>query len=379
MTSNGDTVFTTVDVRGHLLPGMWQYLLPEGVQWLALPRELPADCDRCPMVARGEFAADCQCCTCYPQIPNFLVGLALKDPVSRPAMRRVVEAGGALPREMVAPPAVFARSVRLVSSGRFGQQRDPICPFFDGRTTHCAVYPYRNSVCSTFSCHHDHGETGEAFWERLQQLVGHLEQQIAQWAMDRLGFDHDRYVDILSGLADRVGACSDPDTGLWSEDARCALWGEHLGSEVAFFERCAELVLAHRGDLYDIACDTPLRQPVAFERAVRDGLPADLRDHVPAVAEHDLAAEPIPSLNYKLELAGRSLWQLPFGEGTWVLASGVDLAAFDEPERSALGLFASPRAVDGDLLDCAKIASLTHPRESLAVWLRRGVLVRERC
>lgn len=390
-----------LELGGHRFPGLWRDELPEDFPWLAPPRERLATCDDCHMVAVGEYAAGCQCCTYYPQIANYMVGLALKDPASREAMLEQIEAGGALPRELVGPPGRYRRSIALYARGRFGLERDAICPFFEDSTTHCRIYPYRNSVCSTFICTHDHGEAGEYYWERLQQLVANVEQAIAQWVMERNGIAHDDYIERLNGLADRIDTCTDPDTGLWPEDVRRELWGDKFGHEAEFFVACADLALEHRQLLYPIAGRMKLRHATAYERAVRDWMPEDIQDAVPAISEDEYGAEPIPSLYYKVQLAARSLWQLPFHEGPVALAP--EAAIGDNPldddlarrsrerpfvvrlwkdrmflqadEAAALRLFEEPRYVDEELFERSEIAGLPQPRESLAVWLRRGFLV----
>ena len=405
MATEKEPASSTLDLGGHLFPAIWQNLLPEDFLWQTPPRERRATCDDCYMVALGEYAVNCQCCTYYPQISNYMVGLALKDPRSRGAMLREIVAGNALPRELVNAPGRFRQSIAMDAQDRFGREHDAICPFFDARTTHCHIYPYRNSVCSTFTCVHDHGASGKHYWERLQQLVGHAELAVAQWALDEIGFGHDRYVDGLDALADRIDTCTDPRTMAWTEDVRRAMWGDYLGREAEFFLRCADLVLEHRDELYTIACDTRLRQAIVFEQAVKDWIPEDVRAHVPAIAQDQYGAEPIPSLNYKLQLATRSLWQLPFGEGPVALAKGVsiednalddrvskanhaiphvvgaldDRLFLDPVELLALCIFEQPQHIDGHLLARPEISALPQPRESLAVWLRRGVLVSQPC
>jgi Fe-S-cluster containining protein len=395
----------TLEQGGHLFPGIWRHLLPEEFTWQTPPREHRATCDDCYLVTLGDFAADCQCCTYSPQIPNFLVGLALKDPRSRDAMMRQIEAGGALPRELVNAPGRFRRALALHEYGRFGRDTEATCRFYDRRTTQCRIYPYRNSVCSTFICAHDHGEDGEYYWERLQQLVGHLEQAVAQWAMGQAGYEHDRYIERLNALADRVESCTDPATETWSAEARRWLWGDRAGREVEFFVRCADVVLERREDLYSIACATRVRQAIVFEQAVADWMPAELRRQVPTVADDEYAAEPIPSLFYKLQLATRALWKLPFGEAPVALAPGlvVECNPGDDPvaqanaslthvvrvgderiflssvEAAALRLFEQPRILDERLLARPEITALPEPREVLAAWLRRAVLETKSC
>ncbi len=391
----------TLELGGHLFPGIWRHLLPEEFRWQTPPREHRSTCADCYMVTVGDFAAACQCCTYSPQIPNFLIGMALKDPASRDTMMRRIEAGGALPREMVNAPVRFRRFLALHEEGRFGRDVSAACPFFDLETTDCRIYPYRNSVCSTFICAHDHGEDGEYYWERLQQLVGHLEQAVAQWAMGEMGYDHDEYVRRLDALADRVELCSDPESGDWSPVALDALWGERRGREIEFFVGCADAVLANREDLVEIAGSTRIRQAIVFERAVKAWIPEELQHQVPTIADDEYGAEPIPSLTYKLQLATRTLWQLPFGEAPVALAEGVEILENpgDDPvaranrtrshvasvggervffhpiEAAALRLFEEAQPVDERLLDRPEITALPHPRETLAAWLRRGLLV----
>ena len=401
MDREDSSAHETFEMGGHRFPGLWPAELPEDFPWLTPPQEHVATCDACYMAAVGEYRADCQCCTYYPQIANYMVGLALKEPRSRDAVIEQIEAGGALPRELVGPPGRYQRSIALYARGQFGLEHDAICPFFDGETTHCHIYPYRNSVCSTFICSHDHGEAGEYYWERLQQLVGHVEQALSQFAMDRAGLPHDGYIEGMNGLAGRIADCTDPDTGLWPEAIRRQLWGDWFGREVEFFEACADVVLEHQALLYPIACRVKLRHAVEYEHAVRDWMPEDIRDSVPAVAEEEYAAEPIPSLYYKVQLASRTLWQLPFGGDPVVLAPDAAIVAnplddensrfhhtrpqlvklwkdrlfLHDDEAAALRLFETPRYVDGELLERPEIDRLPQPRETLAVWLRRGFLV----
>lgn len=401
MAPSEESASSILELGGHRFPGIWRDELPEDFPWLAPPRERLATCDDCVMVAIGEYAAGCQCCTYYPQIANYMVGMALKDPASREAMLGQIEAGGALPRELLGPPGRYRLSIAMYARDRFGLERGAICPFFVDATTLCCIYPYRNSVCSTFVCSHDHGEAGEYYWDRLQQLMGHVEQAISQWVMDRVGISHDSYIEGLNGLAERIETCTDPDTGLWPEDVRRELWGDWFGREAEFFVACADLALEHRELLYPIAGRIKLRHAVAYECAVRDWMSDDIQDSVPAIAEDEYAAEPIPSLYYKVQLASRSLWQLPFGEGPVALAAEAtlddnprdddlsrrlddrpfvvrlwkDRVFLDATEATALRLFREPLHVDEQLLERPEITALCEPRETLAIWLQRGVLV----
>src|SRR5690606_14733118 len=160
---------------------------------------------------------------------------------------------------------------------------------------------YRNSVCSTFFCDHDHGDEGDGVWSRLQGLVGRIEIGLSHWAMTEVGIDSRDYLARLDALADDVEAVSDHE-GAWSAKAREALWGEWLGREIAFFEACAARVLRDRDRLFEIAKAQPYREALRFERAVRDWVPESIRDEVPEVSDEGVEPPSIHDLAYKLDL-----------------------------------------------------------------------------
>ncbi len=129
MYKKDDPIFSTLEIGRHHFPGMWQYLLPEEFKWIKPPRELTADCSRCIKVARGEHDAECQCCTYFPQVPNYMVGLALMDPGSCHPVKNAVEKGCGLPRDLVVSPLVFKRTVEGYTKDLFGRAKSIVCPF----------------------------------------------------------------------------------------------------------------------------------------------------------------------------------------------------------------------------------------------------------
>ena len=388
-----------MELGPHQLPGIWRYLLPADAAWLALPAERRATCDDCYWVRKGRCHDECRCCTYLPQLPNFFVGLALKDPACREAMVALIEVGAMLPVGLLASPQQFARAVASRAEDRFGEDPSQLCPFFERESRRCAIYTYRNSVCSTFFCVHDHGESGAEFWGALQALAGNAETALGQWAMGVVGLpsaSHARTLDRLSGEIEALSA-----TQGWSELARRALWGQWYGREVAFFERCAEAVVARLDDLYAIACEQPLLPALRYERALVAWLPPSLRSEAPEPPEGE--AVPIPQLWYRLQLKARQLWALPFGEeGAVQLAEGLHLVAnpgFEAgplateqaflirasdgqalhtcslAQANALELFRQPQTLGEALMACPEIVALDQPRIYLAEWMRRGLLV----
>ena len=382
----------------HPVPATWLHLL-EDLDALRLPREGVATCQSCLGVAAGLCRDDVRCCGYLPVMPNFLLGLALGDPATRAAVIPVVERGNALPHGLHPTPAQFRAALQTNASGRFGEVAASACPFLTRPDHGCAVHAYRNSVCATYFCEHDHGAAGRAYWAAIQALVGLSETVIGQWAMDRVGLDCAVYFSRLDSLANDVEALSAPGEAGWSLTARQALWGPWLGREVAFFEACAAEVTARREDLHRIASGRPLWEARVLERAVLEWLPPALREEAPGPSR----GEPVPveDLWYRVQLEARRLWDLPFGEGPVALAPGARIVAnpgkdpverlrggwpyrvgqgdqrlfLTDAETRALRLFESPRALDEALFERPEVRALDDPRDFLSRCMRRGILV----
>ena len=313
----------TINVRNHKFPGIWQYLLPEEFTWLKLPNERFAVCSKCHREKTDNYRSDCRCCTYFPQIPNFLLGLALKDPNSEHLVRKLIENGNALPEGSQFSPKQFYDTTKEISDELFGKSTLLTCPFIDSGKPVCGIYPYRGSICATFFCENDHGDEGSEYWEKVQALVGQIETSICQWAMDKVGLDAKSYIERLNSLCDKIGELSDPSSGTWSLSTRKFLWGEWFGRERDFFEECADLVIEKRDRLYEIACNRIPLEAFKYEHALKYYIPSAYRDKVPHLPEEQGIPVSISHLWYQLQLATRQLWELPFNEGPVVLSDQV--------------------------------------------------------
>ena len=384
---------------GHRVPGSWQFLLPEEARWLQLPAEQWATCDSCPQAALGECRDDVRCCGYFPVLPNFLLGMGLLDPETRESMGAVVDRGHALPVGLVPTPRQLHAAVQVLAEDRVGQDPAVVCPFLQVPEPGCAVHAYRNSICSTFFCEHDHGPQGQAYWDAVQALVGLAETLVSQWAMDQVGLQCDVYFAALDSLSHGVPELAASEA--WPGPELKMLWGQWYGRERAFFEACALQVMEHRHELYDIVRDRPLFEARALEGAVLEWMPPNLRPYMPPLS----AGKPVPleALWYRLQLKTRQLWELPLGEGPVVLSPGARLGAnpLDDrasrlhPEKSsvitgpdgerlfltaaearALQLFEEKGWVLGEtLLHRPEMTALEQPRIFLATCMRRGLLV----
>lgn len=396
---NPDPILGTINLAGHTFPGIWQYLLPEDALHMNLPAEARATCHSCFKAAIGECRADCQCCTYFPQIPNFMLGLALRGAEGKHTVARLVREGFTLPQGLLVSPQRFLGAVQMQSEDRFGEVPEQLCPFIQADTMHCGVYAFRNSVCSTYFCHHDHGDEGADFWGRVQLLVGHIETALQLWAMDEVGLPAAEYIARLDALAPEVHRLSTP-TGAWQSHALDHLWANWRGRELEFFHACAERVMTRRARLYEIACAQPFLEARKFEQALRDWLPEPLREEVPPVSEGENTA--IEDLWYLLQRAERGLWALPFNTGRvmlredlaiepnrredtlalvwgqpWVVR-GDDPSArmfITEPEARLLSLFKEPQMLGEAFFQRTEVQALPHVRSFLAHCMRRFVLV----
>ena len=388
------------------LPELWRFLLPEEYQWLQLPRERTADCAHCPKVVTGEYRSECRCCTYYPQIPNFLLGLALKDPAARPHIEAVVRSGHVLPTGMQMTPAHYYRSLQLYKEEQFGRSEEILCPFMARDSGRCRIHGYRNSVCATFYCEHDHGDAGATYWGRVQALLGQIELVLAQWTMGKAGMDPAAYVARLNGLSESVASTSGRVPNVWSEDVLRELWGEHFGSETAFLEACADAANDRKDSLYEIACRQELRSTFQFEKAVERGVPAACREEIQALPSERAEPVPVSDLWYKLQLATRRLWAVPFNDGELVLNRAVtiqpnptntplskqyeakpfilelpnDGAALlprflSADEAALLAVFEKPQVAGEALMAHPAVSAVEAAREFLAVCLRTEVLL----
>ncbi len=349
------------------------------------------------MVRRNEYRSDCQCCTYYPEVPNFLLGMALNDPDSTEVVERLVHAGHGLPTGFVPSPRKYVDAVVAYSRDDFGKDPDIVCPFMDRDTNNCGIYLYRNAVCTTFFCHYEHSEAGERYWVGIQELVGHVEIALSQWLMDALGFPSEDYIARLNGLGSRVTELSASD-GSWSEKARRELWGDWFGREVEFYRSCARKASLRENDLFAQAIAQPVNLPLQYEAALRDSIPETARAAAPLLPESTGKVLQLEDLWYKLQLLERQLWELPFNTNAFSLAPDVEIVRderpfrlIDEPpflalrgddelalsrsEALAIRLFETARVLNEELLNSTEFLALSDSRASLARWLRRGILV----
>ena len=397
-----DDLQTPYPMGDHLFPGLWRHLLPEDAQGLKLPSERRASCASCPKAAAGVHHPNTRCCTYFPEVPNFLLGLALQDPNSRGLIETQINHGHILPTGQQIDAGQYHTAVKSYAQNRFGELTDLVCPFLDPETIQCGIYAYRNSVCSTFFCENDHAETGHQFWEKTQDLVGHIEIALSQAAMQAQGLDVQHYMATLNSWAGDITGSFEPKGG-WSLDIRRELWGDWFEREVEFLTNTAQWVLNRRDTLYSLACNHTLFEAQEFESAVRRWLPESIRSHASQVNPGPLTPVPSPvsELWYKVQLAARQLWEIPFEGGSFILNPQVTFAINEgstestmrlqrsgcnssesvtpitQEQQTLLKVFHEPRQFNEALMDSPEVQNTKNAREFFAECLRSEVLVPE--
>ncbi|MBI4345565.1 MAG: hypothetical protein HY553_01840 [Elusimicrobia bacterium] len=272
-------------------------VLPEQyVAWLreALGAELApeskatcSDCAMCrPWPPHGEsFKPDTKCCTFVPSLPNFRVGAILSDADPAAArgretvLARIRARDGATPL-VLAPPRSFGVLYARLGAEVFGKDRGYLCPHYDaGR---CSIWKWRESVCATYYCRFDRGETGRSLWNGVRRLLNTLENAVARQCALGAGIDGPALdALIVFDEAGRDGSM----TRVTTPERVDRSWGEFRGREEEFYARCWELA---RG--------------IGFKEALRlAGSEGDLLARAVWQRFHEALSEPVPG---RLKLRG---------------------------------------------------------------------------
>lgn len=145
--------------------------------------EAVADCANCVMVPDRvpanhprAFNPDTQCCTHYPDLPNFLVGRALSrgDTGAAVVRRQLARVGRVSVWGLEQPEG------ELNPIGRyFGRDLSSRCPYFVGGEHGCAIWRDRDGVCRTWFCRYGEGAQGRERWQALKDLLEWLETTLA--------------------------------------------------------------------------------------------------------------------------------------------------------------------------------------------------------
>lgn len=285
---------------------IWHYMLPEDAQWMRFPEESLATCHNCPKVKLEGYQPEIKCCTYYPMIPNFQIGLGLKDPQSRKFMENVISRRLVTPEGSVSSPSLWLHSVNEGLENGFGLTSEIVCPFLDREQKLCGVYPYRNSVCNTFFCKHTSEKNGPDLWEKLQELIGQIEVALSQWVLNSIGFDVQGYMNILDSHSTHIDDISTDKR--WNEEIYHQFFDTWKDREEELFIACADQITKHKEELFEIACKQKIIQPLKYENAKVTLLNLDQKKYLHP--DEFLTGSPIAieDLWYVFKTTARNFW-----------------------------------------------------------------------
>ncbi|MBN1946661.1 MAG: hypothetical protein JW797_13385 [Bradymonadales bacterium] len=254
-----------MDTRAPRLPYPYAWWVDEALG-SELPREHRATCSDCIMLkAEGHhpdpehgqpFNPATKCCTYYPYLPNYSIGLLLTSgagelEVGTAAVRHNIRQRiGCTPLGIDGPPGLQL-SYERSRDDIFGVDARFMCPYLiTGANPHCGIHPYRDHVCATYFCKHDRSMLDLDFWLSVRAMFRTAKKALATRCVLELCPDSE-VLDLLflsDGMPSKVrgrqlSAWIDSD-GHLSADTSRRLWGRWYGKEEEFFALCGDRVKA---------------------------------------------------------------------------------------------------------------------------------------
>jgi len=185
--------------------------------------ETKATCENClcSKPNRGTlpfYQKDLKCCTFHPFLPNYAVG-ALLDNSHPPTNIKAILHSKINSCEYALPLGIFAPlNYQIQFNNRnendFGNKLDFLCPYFDDKNKNCGIWLHRGSICTSYYCISDHGESGLKQWELIGEYLHLCEMVLSQDALVSMGLppemiEHQlEYINCSSGTEEETNSSS---------------------------------------------------------------------------------------------------------------------------------------------------------------------------
>lgn len=140
------------------------------------------DCSNCKV-----FSAKVKCCTFFPNLMNFAVGIELRSKSAIHLENMLSDKGLSLPLGIYAPESYKSEFAKV----EFGRSEELLCPHFDKQASNCSVWLSRPSSCVRYVCKSSRGDEGQNIWKSVEQALGALEENLAYEAALQLGMTDD--------------------------------------------------------------------------------------------------------------------------------------------------------------------------------------------
>ncbi|TNE55631.1 MAG: hypothetical protein EP338_02335 [Bacteroidetes bacterium] len=205
---------------------------------ITVPEEEIARCSSCGLCQHPKSPyQETKCCNYQPFQANFLVGAILSDSSDQMKtgkrlteeliqQRKGLTAFGLIPdrkyqqnqHQILTLPKSFHNQEEIIS------QR---CSFL--HEGHCSIWAYREHLCITYFCSSVGASTGQQFWSELNEMMKHIEYQLAQHFAQKLGITWPE--NFTEAFYEDHFELSDIEH-----------WGPWHGKEDAFFKECFTLL-----------------------------------------------------------------------------------------------------------------------------------------
>ena len=321
------------------LPELYQRIFPEFFG-KAIPQETLATCNECAMCARPDqpripgqeyFQPDVKCCAFHPKLPNYLVGGLLQD--TNPAMdegRRIVREKirnriGVTPSSLL-PPKKYAVIHKYAGERGFGKNYSLLCPYFLRDSGLCAIWKFREAVCSTYFCKSVAGQEGKKFWNVLRGYLIQAQDSLTWYALLKLDWDVETIWDHLTNYSSDSLEHRDVDDLPPAEDVYQKIWGSWMGREEEFYKKTYQIVSSMSREEYDRI--SGMNQKVFLEWLKK--------------RHQEVIAPAIPSLLRP----NPDLKAFPAADGTYVIKTEAGFFTIQPALYEVLGMFDGRKSLD---------------------------------
>ncbi|MBN2682439.1 MAG: hypothetical protein JXR58_08010 [Bacteroidales bacterium] len=227
------------------LPEIYQNLFPEFF-YKEIKKETIATCDNCIMLEGNNpiknmsfYLKETKCCTFFPFIPNYMVGLILKEgsEYGQAAVRKLISERVGISPKGISPGKKYQLDFELSREKGFGQNLSLKCPFLDSDVD-CSIWEARGAVCATYFCRNVCGYDGEQFWHSVKNYLSAAEQKLARYAI----LETDKNLAITKNKPDNRFCFSADEIDQTQSPDYETIWGKWLGREEIFFQYCYEKI-----------------------------------------------------------------------------------------------------------------------------------------
>jgi len=307
-----DPLIAPLVLGDHTVPGIWRYMLPYEFLGLDFPSERESTCLDCPRIVSDNYRQDYRCCTYFPKVPNYMLGLAFQnDKSTRPLIKQQLKSRFLLPEGMQESARMYADFIEQVAKEEFGQGEKTLCPYLNKENGYCGIYLYRNSVCSTFFCKNNHGDKGQKFWDEITTLVMQIELALSQWSLEEIGFDYSSYISRLNKTGNQIDKTFEPQTRKWSEKTYNYLWGSDVGNELDIYRECANVIEKNRNNLWEIANSVNITESIEYEKSANKLVLKKYKDEIPPDGSLDDITVSPQDIYKDVVKKHHNMWSLP--------------------------------------------------------------------